>query len=465
MAGNEKLHALGHESIIKLLVRYSLPAIAGMVIFSLYNVIDSIFIGHGVGAMAISGLAVAFPLMNLEFAFGLLVGIGGAATVSLKMGSGDMDGAFKVLGNVVVLALLVAVLFGGISLFFLDDILMAFGASVETLPYARDFMHIILLGLPITYIMFNLNHLMRATGYPQKAMLSSVVTVVVNIAVAPIFIFYFQWGVKGAALATIIAQVFGMVWVLTHFCNGKNTLHFRKGIYVLSGQIVKNILAIGMSPFFVNVCGCLVVIILNAGLKNYGGDMAIGAFGVINRVLMLQVMAVIGLTQGMQPIIGFNYGARKFDRVMKTLKYGLIAATCFMAVGQVVAMLFPRMIAGMFTDDAALIDFSIVGIHYTMLVLPLVGCQIVIQNFFQAIGKAKISIFLSTTRQLVLLVPCLLILHQFWGLTGIWASIPLTDTLAFLLSAIVLFIFWKHHLKPKMRRALTETLPENASHN
>ena len=451
MKENDKLHALGHEPIGKLLVRYSLPAIAGMVIFSLYNVIDSIFIGHGVGSMAISGLAVAFPLMNLEFAFGLLVGIGGAATISLKMGAGDMEGAFKVLGNVVKLGLIVAVVFGGISLLFLDEILIAFGASTETLPYARDFMHIILMGLPVTYIMFNLNHLMRATGYPQKAMLSSVVTVVVNIAVAPIFIFSFGWGVKGAALATMIAQVSGMIWVLSHFFNKANTVHFRKGIYQLSWKIVGNILAIGMSPFFVNVCGCLVVIILNAGLKNYGGDMAIGAFGVINRVLMLMVMAVIGLTQGMQPIIGFNYGARKYDRALQTLKYGLIAAAIFMAVGEVAAMMSPHSIAGVFTDDPELIDFAVTGIYYTMLVLPLVGFQIVIQNFFQAIGKAKIAILLSTTRQLVLLVPCLLILHKFWGLTGIWASIPLTDTLAFLLSAMVLFVFWKHHLKPKMQ--------------
>lgn len=452
MAGNDKLHALGYEPIGKLLVQYSLPAIAGMVIFSLYNIIDSIFIGHGVGSLAISGLAVAFPLMNLEFAFGLLVGIGGAAVSSLRLGAGDMEGAFKVLGNVLKLAIGIGFVFGAISLLFLDKILVAFGASHETLPYARDFMQIILLGLPVTYVMFNLNHIMRATGYPQKAMLSSVVTVIVNIALAPIFIFWLGWGVRGAALATMIAQVSGMIWVLSHFFNPASIIHFRKGIYRVSWSIVKSILAIGMSPFVVNVCGCLVVVILNAGLKHYGGDMAIGAFGLINRVLMLMVMAIIGLTQGMQPIIGFNYGAKRFGRVIQTLKYGLLAAASFMVAGEILVMTFPHFIAGLFTDDARLIDFSVTGFYYTMLVLPLVGCQVVFQNFFQAIGKAKIAVLLSTTRQLVLLIPCLLIFQHFWGLTGIWASIPVTDTVAFLLSAVVLFLFWKYRLKPRINR-------------
>ncbi|MEG0427879.1 MAG: MATE family efflux transporter [Akkermansia sp.] len=443
MAENDKMFALGHAPIGKLLLRYSLPAIAGMVVFSLYNIIDSVFIGHGIGPLAISGLAVAFPMMNLVFAFSLLIGIGGASVSSLRMGAKDIEGAFRVLGNVVVLNIIVAIGFGWLSFYFLDEILIAFGASAESLPYGRDFMQIILLGLPVTYMMFNLNHIMRATGYPQKAMISSIVTVVINVILAPIFIFWLEWGTRGAAVATVIAQLCGLWWVLHHFMNQSSTIHFKRGIYQWRGKIIKNILAIGMSPFFMNICGCSVVVVLNAGLKNYGGDMAIGAFGIINRVLSLFVMVVIGLTQGMQAIIGFNYGAKNFARVKQTLTYGLIAAASFMALGTLIAEVFPRQIAEIFTDDSELIQFSVTGLRFTMIVFPIVGCQIVIQNFFQAIGKAKISIFLSTTRQLLLLIPCLLILQYFWGLTGIWISIPLTDFLAFTLAASVLIIFFK----------------------
>lgn len=444
MATDDRALALGHESVGRLLARYSFPAIAGMLVFSLYNIIDSIFIGHGVGALAISGLAAAFPMMNLVFAFSLLIGIGGSAVSSLKMGEGKRNEAEFVLGNVVLLNLIAAAGFGWLSFLFLDEILIAFGASENTLPYARDFMQIILLGLPVTYTMFNLNHIMRSTGYPKKAMISSIVTVAVNLALAPLFIFSLEWGVRGAALATIIAQLCGMFWVLNHFRNKSNSIHFRRGIFRLRRNIIGAILAIGVSPFFMNVCGCTVVVILNSGLRQYGGDPAIGAFGIINRVLVLFIMVMNGLTQGMQPIIGFNYGAKQYSRVNLTLKYGLVAGTSFMAAGCLICELFPETITRAFTNDPELIAFSVTGLRFIVAAFPLIACQIIIQNFFQAIGKAKIALLLSTTRQLVLLVPCLLILHHFWGLKGIWASMPLSDALSFLLSAAFLYIFLKN---------------------
>ncbi|WP_308771413.1 MATE family efflux transporter, partial [uncultured Bilophila sp.] len=305
MAETSATLLLRTEPIGKLLLRYSLPAIAAMVVFSLYNIIDSIFIGHGVGPLAISGLAITFPVMNLTFALVLLVGIGGASICSIRLGQQDIDGATRVLGNVLLLGLINGVTFGLLSQLVLDPVLTAFGASEHTLPYARDFMQIILYGLPVTCTMFGLNHVMRATGYPQKAMLSAVLTVGMNVILAPIFIFWLEWGIRGAAVATVLSQCVGMVWVLSHFRNPNSTVHFRRGTFRLRRKIVSSIFSIGMSPFLLNVCACLVTVLINIGLKQYGGDMAIGAFGILNRILILFVMLVMGLTQGMQPIVGY----------------------------------------------------------------------------------------------------------------------------------------------------------------
>ena len=333
MADTSATLLLRTEPIGKLLLRYSLPAIAAMVVFSLYNIIDSIFIGHGVGPLAISGLAITFPVMNLTFALVLLVGIGGASICSIRLGQQDIDGATRVLGNVLLLGLINGVTFGLLSQLVLDPVLTAFGASEHTLPYARDFMQIILYGLPVTCTMFGLNHIMRATGYPQKAMLSAVLTVGMNIILAPIFIFWLKWGIRGAAIATVLSQCVGMVWVLSHFRNPKSTVHFRQGTFRLRWKIVSSIFSIGMSPFLLNVCACLVTVLINIGLKRYGGDMAIGAFGILNRILILFVMLVMGLTQGMQPIVGYNYGAQQFERVKQTLKYGVITGGLITTAG------------------------------------------------------------------------------------------------------------------------------------
>ena len=328
-AQSRNIAELENASVWRLLVQYSLPSIAGMVVYSLYNIIDSVFIGHGVGPLALSGLAVTFPIMNLTFALGTLVGIGGAAISSIRLGKKDQEGTERTLGNVLIMSLIAAVVLVVPTLLFLTEILTAFGASGQTLAYAYDFMLVTLLGLPVTYVFFNLNHVMRATGYPKKAMGSTLLSVGINIILAPIFIFWFKWGITGAALATLLAQVTGMARVLLHFSDAASTVHFRRGIWELRKAIVTGILSIGMAPCLVNVCGSAVTIAINRQLADHGGDLAIGAYGIINRILILFAMLVIGLTQGMQPIIGYNHGAMKPGRVLLTLKYGVLAGTSF----------------------------------------------------------------------------------------------------------------------------------------
>ena len=411
-------HILGKERIGKLLLQYSIPAIIGMTITSIYNIIDSIFIGHGVGPMAIAGLAISFPLMNLVVAFCTLVSAGGSTLASIRLGQKDMKGATEILSHTLMLCITNSLFFGILSFIFLDDILTFFGANADTLPYARSFMQVILLGTPITYTMIGLNNVMRATGYPKKAMLTSMVTVVANIILAPIFIFHFEWGMRGAATATVISQLIGMVWVVSHFTKKDSTVHFEGNIWKI-------------------------VIIINNSLQNYGGDMAIGAYGIINRLLTLYVMIVLGLTMGMQPIVGYNFGAQKIDRVKQTLQLGIISGVVITSSGFVICEFFPHAVSALFTDSDELIDLAVGGIRLTVLMFPFVGAQIVIGNFFQSIGKAKVSIFLSLTRQLLYLLPCLLLFPNWWGLEGIWISMPVSDALAFITAVVSLMIYIK----------------------
>lgn len=439
-------HILGEAPIGKLLVEYSIPAIIGMTLTSLYNIIDSIFIGHGVGALAISGLAITFPLMNLLVAFCTLVGVGGATLSSIRLGQKDKKGAEDILGNVAILCVINAIFYGGLAFIFLEPILFFFGASEATLPYARDFMQVILLGSPISYVMIGLNNIMRATGYPQKAMLSSMLTVGCNIILAPIFIFVLNWGIRGAALATICSQFIGMLWVLYHFYSPKTYIRFQRHSMRLKQHIIANIFAIGMSPFVMNVCACCIVIFINNRLLNYGGDMAIGAFGILNRIQMLFVMIVMGITMGMQPITGYNYGAQHFDRVKRTLKLGITAGCIITTLGFIIGELFPGIFVGMFTDNYELTDEATLALRIGILSFPVVGAQIVITQFFQSIGKARISIFLSLSRQLLFLLPGLAFLPPFYGVEGVWFSMPLSDALAFAVAALML----AYHYKKKM---------------
>ncbi|MBR5844442.1 MAG: MATE family efflux transporter [Bacteroidaceae bacterium] len=447
MTDNKSPQILGTAPIGKLLIQYSIPAIIAMTVSSLYHIIDSIFIGQGVGATAIAGLAVTFPLMNLVIAFCNLVGIGGATISSIFLGQRDTVRATETLHNVVWLCLISSICFGGISLLFLDPILLFFGASESTLPYGREFMQVILIGTPIAYLFIGLNNVMRSTGYPSKAMYSSIISVIANIIIAPIFIFIFKWGIRGAALATLLSQVVGLIWVLRHFYNTSNFVHFDNRHNRLKASIVSRIFSIGLSPFLMNACSCLVVIIINRSCIKYGGDMAVGAYGITNRVLMLFAMTAMGITQGMQPIIGYNYGARKIARMHRTLVYGIIAGTIVTSLGFIMSRLIPEQVVRLFTSDTTLIDLATNGLRITCTAFCLIGGQIVISNFFQSIGKAKVSIFLSLSRQLIFLIPALLILPGIYGIDGVWASAPLSDVLAFFVAAASLWIYLRNAKK------------------
>jgi putative MATE family efflux protein len=437
-ADNNPTLLLERQSIGKLLLSYSLPAIAGMVIISLYNIIDSIFIGKGVGPMGLTGLAVSFPLMNLELAVCLLTAVGGSALCSIELGRKNMARAQQILGHVILLSLIFGVILSVACLFFLDTILMLFGASPETLPYARDFMQIMLLSAPLFFVMLGLNNLARASGYPKKAMMTSVLSVGVNIVLAPTFIFVLDWGIRGAALATVCAQLASLLWLVAHFLDKKHVLHFVPGIYRLKADIIKPMLSIGLSPFSMNVCACLIVIIMNLALYRHGGDLAIGAFGILNRLMMLFAMTIVGLTHAMQPIIGYNYGAGHPGRVLQTLRYAIIASTVVTTLGCLAAQSSPGTLARMFTDDAELIDLAVNALRIATVTFPLVGSQIVIAAYFQCIGLASVAIVLSLSRQMLFLLPFLLVMPKLYGLKGVWISMPMADSLAFLVSVFLL---------------------------
>lgn len=430
--------ALGTESIGKLLMQYAVPAIIAMTASSLYNMVDSIFIGHGVGTMALSALALTFPLMNLGAAFGALVGVGAATLISVKLGQKDYDTAQRVLGNVFVLNILLGLAFTVIVFPFLNPILYFFGGSDETMEYARQFMEIILLGNVVTHLYLGLNAVLRASGHPKQAMYATIATVAINTILAPIFIFMFDWGIRGAAIATVSAQVIALLWQLKQFNNANELLHFRRGIFRLKRKIVFDSLAIGMSPFLMNLAACLIVILINQGLKKYGGDLAIGAFGIVNRLVFIVVMIVMGLNQGMQPIAGYNFGAKLYDRVNKVLKLTIIYATCVTTFGFLVGMLAPNLVVGIFTSDAELTELSATGLRITVMFFPIIGFQMVTSNFFQSIGMAGKAIFLSLTRQMLILLPCLLILPHFFGVAGVWYSMPVSDLLASLIALVML---------------------------
>lgn len=438
MATQKTPTALGIESIGKLLMQYAVPAIIAMTASSLYNMVDSIFIGNGVGAMAISGLALTFPLMNLAAAFGSLVGVGAATLISVKLGQKDYDTAQRVLGNVLVLNILLGVGFTLVVLPFLDPILYFFGGSDQTVGYARDYMEIILLGNAVTHIYLGLNAVLRSAGHPQKAMYATIGTVVINTLLDPLFIYGFEWGIRGAAIATITAQVIVLMWQFRLFSNKEELLHFHKGIFRLKRKIVFDSLAIGLSPFLMNMAACFIVIVVNQGLKKYGGDLAIGAFGIVNRLVFIIVMIVMGFNQGMQPIAGYNYGARQYQRVNKVLKLTIIYATAVTTFGFLVGMLIPELTVSIFTNDAELTALSARGLRITVIFFPIIGFQMVTSNFFQSIGMAGKAIFLSLSRQLLILLPCLLILPRFFGEWGVWYSMPVSDILASLIAATML---------------------------
>ena len=430
---------LGTEKVSRLLRQYAVPAIIAMTASSLYNMVDSIFIGHGVGKFAIAGLALTFPMMNLGAAFGALVGVGASATISMLLGQKNYDMAQKVLGNVVTLNTIIGLVYTIVFMIFLDPILYFFGASENTIGYARDYMVIILLGNIITHMYLGLNAVMRSAGMPKKAMYATIFTVIINAILDPLFIYVLDWGIKGAAIATIIAQTLALCWIVKIFSNRNLVIHFKKGIYKLKKRIVKDVISIGMAPFFMNTAACLIVILINQGLQRHGGDLAIGAYGIVNRVSFVFVMIVLGLNQGMQPIVGFNYGAKQFIRVKEALKLTILYATAIMTLGFLLAEIFPRQIVMIFTTDEELIQQAIKGMRIVFACFPIVGFQIVTGNFFQSVGMAGKSVFMSLTRQLLFLLPGLLIFPHLFQDNGIWMSMPISDGLSSLVAFIMLY--------------------------
>ena len=438
---------LGTKPVGKLLAQYALPAIIAMTAASLYNIIDRVFIGQVVGPMAISGLAITFPFMILAAAFGAAVGVGAATTISVKLGQKDYESAENTLGNTITLNLIIGLAFGGICLLFLDPILRFFGASDATLPYARDFMQIILAGNVFSHMYFGMNAVLRAASKPRMAMFATIFTVAMNILLDAVFILWWHWGIKGAAFATVISQVLALCWQMKLFANKNELLHLKRGIYKLKANLVRNIISIGISPFLMNACACVIVIFINNQLVKFGGDIAVGAYGIANSIAMSFIMFVIGLNQGMQPIAGYNYGAQQYGRMMRVVKLSIITAICIMLTGWTLAMFAPYYCARMFTKDPELIKGSIKAIQIIMMMYPFIGCQMVITNFFQCIGKVKISIFLSLSRQLLFLLPLLVLLPNFYGINGVWASMPTSDLISVIVAISIMTVYLRRFKK------------------
>ncbi len=434
---------LGTEKISKLLKQYALPAIIAQTASSLYNMVDSIFIGHGVGPLAISGLAVTFPLMNLSTAFGTLVGMGAASLMSILLGQKNYNAANKVLGNVVSLNIILGVLFMIAALVFIDPILYFFGASENTLPYAKDYMRIILYGNIITHLYFGLNAQMRSSGFPKKAMMLTIFTVVLNTILDPIFIFTFDMGIKGAAWATVIAQTASLVIVMRHFNDKSRGLHFERGIIRLDWRIAKESLSIGFGPFLMNAAACLVTLFINQQLRRYAGDLGIGAFGICNRISFMFIMICLGLNQGMQPIAGYNFGARKYSRVKEVFWKTVGLATIATSLCFIICVLLPKTAVSIFTHDPELMEMSAKGLRTMNSMVLIIGAHIVSTNLFQCLGMVRKSIILSLSRQILFLLPLLYLLPLKWGETGVWLSYPISDVMSCVLAFTMLGTLFK----------------------
>ncbi len=430
---------LGTERIGRLLAQYAAPAIIAMAASSLYNIVDSIFVGRGVGDIGISSMAVASPFMNLSTAFGTLVGVGACTIASMRLGQQRYEEAQHVLGNTITLDIVMSILFTLACWPFVDRILMIFGASEATLPMAREYMVVILLGNVITHCYFALNGMLRSAGHPTAAMNCTFLAIILNTLLDPLFIFGFGWGVRGVAIATILAQAVALAVEIRLFCRKDELLHLRRGIYRLRAHIVRQSLAIGLSPFLMHACSCLVVLLINNRLKQYGGDNAIGAYGIVNRVIFIFAMIVMGLNQGMQPIVSYNWGARKNDRVWRVLRYTVGAATLVTTTATLIGELIPEAVIHAFGTGPELTQMAVRGYRFMVAAFIIVGAQMVIGHFFQSIGHAGKSIFQSLTRQLLFLVPLLIVLPPLWGLDGVWLSMPISDCLAFFTSVGMLW--------------------------
>lgn len=446
MSSQDSPLSLGTDSISKLLFRYAMPAIIAQVAASLYNIVDSIFVGQGVGPLAITGLALTMPMMNLSAAFGAMVGAGSAALTSIRLGQGNKAAAENILGNVVLLNVVLGMAIMVFGLVYIDELLYFFGASDQTLPYAREYMRIILYGNTITHLFHGLNNMLRVAGYPKKAMNITLISVALNAVLDALFILGLGWGIAGSAWATVLSQTVSLVLLFAHFMRRDSFLRFRRGAFHFHWDLIKGITTIGMAPFMIQTCACVVVILVNTTLQRYGGDLSIGAYGIANRVAFLFTMVVLGFTQGMQPIVGYNYGARKYDRALKTMWLTVGWSVATTTLGFLVCEIFPHQVVGMFVsedgsgDATALIDASVKGLRILVAMLPIVGFNIVAGNFFQHIGKPKRAILLSVSRQLLFIVPLLFFLPPIYGVDGVWYAIPIADFVSTALAAVLLML-------------------------
>ena len=440
MGQEERLKELASAPVGKLLWKYSVPAVVGIMVMSLYNIIDRIFIGQGVGPDAIAGLAITFPVMNVSAAFGVLVGVGASSRISIVLGGGYKRMAEHILGNSIVMTLVFGTFYIAMFGVFMDPILRLFGASDVSLPYARDFMMWILPGMMFNNLTYSYNNVMRATGYPTKAMITMFIGAGLNVILAPIFIFWFDWGIKGAAIATDIAMGTSMVFVMAHFFNKKSLIHFTPGTYRLQRKVLYPIFAIGAAPCIVNTAGCLVNAVINNKVFDYGGDAAVAAISIFASITGLIVTFVIGVCQGMQPIVGYNYGAKRYDRLKRAFWLTVLVTTAACTLGCVLCETAPGLIARMFTTDGPLIRETVNALRLTIWMFWAVGFQIVVTNFFQSIGEAGKSIFMSLTRQVIFLLPMLFTFPAFWQLNGVWLSFPISDAFASLVAAVLITI-------------------------
>jgi putative MATE family efflux protein len=431
---------LGNEKVGKLLLKFSVPAIVGMIVNALYNIIDTLFVGRGVGPLALSGTAVAFPIMIVLMAFGMLVGMGATALISIKIGEQKKEEAEAILGNALILNIIISLVLTILGLIFLKPILTSFGASSEVLSYAVDFTSIILLATVFGNTAFSMNSMIRAEGNPKIAMLTMIIGAVINTILNPIFIFVLHLGIKGSALATVISQIISATWVLSYFFSKKSLLKIRRKNLKLRWDIIKKIFAIGVSPFAMQIAASAITIVYNKSLAVYGGDLAIAAIGVITRIANLILMPIFGINQGAQPIIGFNFGAKKYDRVKEALKLAIYAATAVSVIGFLFVEFMPVKIISAFTKDPELIKVGAYGLRVSLMMLPIIGFQIVSSNYFQSVGKAMHSMFLSLSRQVIVLLPMLIILPKFFKLHGVWAAGPTADFISSVITATFLFL-------------------------
>lgn len=437
----DRMRELGSAPIGKLLLKYSLPAVVGTVVSAVYNIVDSIVIGHAIDdPNVVAGIAVTFPVMNIVSALGMLIGAGAAARVSIVMGQNDRHVAEIILGNCVQLSVIIGLIYASVFAIFMDPILRMFGASDNSLPYAREFMYWVLPGLVLQNITFSYNNVMRASGYPGKAMYTNMIGAVLNCILAPLFLFGFKWGIRGASLATDISMLVTAIWVMSHFFRKSSTLHFVRGTFRFNWPVVRGVLYIGMAPFLINVTGSAVNAIVNTSLLKYGGDNAIAAVVVFNRFVTIFIFIIIGICQGMQPIVGYNYGSGRYTRLFRAFALAAACGFIISTIGSLVGHFNPRPIAMMFMQDETQIECAVNCLRITTLTFWMVGFQIVTTNFFQSLGMAGKSIFLSLTRQIIFMIPLLVILPPYWGLDGVWSAYPISDAISTVVAIWMLIV-------------------------